>query len=351
MINRWKPSDRIRKPARPMEPVVDAAAWYAKDLDGSDAWIYRLSQDEIAEIEAAVAGVEKRGLVLMDVTDKQFPLPRFSAALKDILAELMDGRGIAVIRGLPTEGRTRFQTACAYWGIGSHLGKPVSQNGQGHLLGHVRDIGEDYTKARGYGTSAELAFHCDRCDVAGLLCLHPAKSGGLFRVTSSVTLYNEILKQRPDLAQELLQPFYMTRNAEIKVTETEPFMRLPLFSFHEGYFTARGAGTTVEKAQGMPGVPKLTDKQKEALALYRGLALDHHLPNPSEKGDMTFVMNHVTVHSRTEFEDWPEEDRKRHLMRLWLNNGQRPLSPANKSENAGLVMARTVLQTPLEVVA
>jgi hypothetical protein len=349
--NTWKPSARIHKPSVAMEPIVDSCAWYPQDLAGTDAWIYRLSGEEIAEIEGAVAAVEARGLALMEVDRQAFPLPRFARVLADVRSELMDGRGMAVIRGLPTEGRTRLQLATAYWGVGSYLGRPMSQNAQGHLLGHVKDIGADYTKTRGYGSNAELAYHCDRCDIAALLCLHPAKSGGLYSITSSATIYNEMLKRRPELAKELLWQFYMTRNAEIVIGETQPFARLPVFSFHEGYFTARGAGTTVEKAQKLPGVPKLTPAQREAIDMYRVLAAELHLDSGFEAGDMTFVMSHVTVHSRTEFEDWPEENRKRHLLRLWLNNGERPLSEENRRENAGIIVEKTVLQTPLEVTA
>ena len=348
MKNDWEPSRRFREPAVPMEPVIDSAAWHPDDLSGTDAWVYRLTAAEISEIERAVLSVEARGLALMDITREAFPLPNLSGVLPDILAELMDGRGFAVIRGLTAEGRSLVQMATAFWGIGTYFGSAISQNGKGHMLGHVRDLGADYSKARGYMTKDELAFHSDRCDIASLCCLHPAKSGGTHRIASSAMTYNAMLKRRPDLARELIAPFYCSRHGEIPLGETEPWSRVPIFDFHEGYFTARGAGTPIFKAQELPGVPQLTASQHEALQCYRDMAIEFHIDVEFEAGDIGFVMNHVTIHSRTEYDEWPDEERKRHLLRLWLNNGSRPLCEANRKENAGVVLQDTVLQAPLE---
>ncbi len=111
-------------------------------------------------------------------------------ALADIRAELLTGRGYALIRGLPVAGRSAFRNMAAYWGVACHIGTPVSQNGEGHLIGHVLDAGQRMTTAtgRGYRSSEELYFHSDRCDVAGLFCLHTAKAGGLHRLCSSPAL-------------------------------------------------------------------------------------------------------------------------------------------------------------------
>ncbi len=37
-----------------------------------------------------------------------------------------------------------------------------------------------------------------------------------------------------------------------------------------------------------------------------------------ERGDMQFVNNVFILHSRAEYQDHPEIERKRHYMRLWL---------------------------------
>jgi len=350
--NPWKRSQSVREPGELGKKLIDPADWRAEDIAGSEEWIYRLSPAEVAEIEDAVAGIEARGLDIQNITRDDFPLPRLGAGLAEVKDELLDGRGMALIRGLPVEGRTRVQVAAAFWGVGTYLGRQISQNKFGHMLGHVKDLGGDYAEAntRGYYTTARMGFHCDQCDVLALCCLHGAKSGGDHLVLSSVALYNEILARRPDLAKELGGYFYRSRKGEIPPGETEPFVKQRVFSFHEGYFAGRGVSSAIDKAQDLPGVPKLTDRQREALEMWRTLAAEMAVEIPFERGDMFFLMNHVTLHSRNAYEDWPEPERKRHLLRLWLTTPDgRPLPPELASQRDGLTVEGTVLTAPLDV--
>ena len=175
--NPWKPSLRMREPAQLIQPIIDSAGWTAKELEGTDAWVYHLSDAEVVEIHSAVDAIEANDLELKFVTRENFRLPRLSAALADIKAELRDGRGLALIRGLPIEGRTRKQIAIAFWGLGHYMGQAKSQNHHGHLLGHVTDIGGDVSKQRGYMSNAGLKYHTDRADILSLCCcsrLNPA---------------------------------------------------------------------------------------------------------------------------------------------------------------------------------
>lgn len=349
--NRWIPSDRSREPSVLMKPIHEPAAWYASDIANSDRWVYRMSDAEIAEVLDAVAAIEEEGIDLMSVTRERFPLPHFAEVLDEIRAEVMQGRGFAVIGGLPVESRTRVQTAIAFWGIGAHFGHAIAQNKHGHLLGHVKDIGGDYSKVRGYMTREEMKFHTDRADILSLCCLHPAKSGGAHRIVSSVTLYNEMLKGRPDLVKELAWPFYRSRQGEIPPGETEPWYRQPVFSFTDGYFACRGPGAPLFKAQGMPGVPDLTAAQREAIDVFMKMAGELSLDIDFEVGDISFVQNHVTLHARTDFEDYAEPERKRHLLRLWLStDGERPLDASIANEIQGVPVDDNRFETPLDVV-
>lgn len=121
-----------REPATPMRPLVDPAGWTAADLAASDDWVYLLSRTELAELAAAVAGVEARGLDIKDIGRDDFPLPTLGPALRSLRDELLEGRGFLLIRGVPVETLTKAQAAATFWGIGVWLGQPVSQNGQGH---------------------------------------------------------------------------------------------------------------------------------------------------------------------------------------------------------------------------
>jgi hypothetical protein len=347
--NNFKPADRHREPAVAMQPVVEPGCWYADAVSGSENWIYTLSDAEIAAIEGAAEAAEARGADIKDITRADFALPQMADALAAL--KLMWGRGFVLIRGLPVDGRSRARIAAAFWGVSTHLGTAVSQNAEGHLLGHVKDIGKDYAKVRGYMSNAHMGFHNDQCDILALLCLHPAKSGGDHRICSSVALYNEMLARRPDLAKEMLWKFYRSRSGEIPPGETNPWLRQSAFYFHEGNFLGRGVSAAIQKAQSIPGVPKLTPAQLEAIAMWKSLAAELSVGIEFQKGDMFFLQNHVTLHSRGEYEDWPEPERKRHLLRLWLTNrGERPLPPEVDSNNQGITVPGTVLCAPLDVV-
>lgn len=348
--NPWQSSERHREPAVMGQPIIDPAGWHPDSFRDSSCWIYRLNDREIGEIMDAVSAAERDGLDLMAITRDNFTLPGLSASLAEIRAELLDGRGFALIRGLPAREMSREKTARAFWGIGTHMGRALSQNRSGHLLGHVTDLGGDYAKVRGYMTKAEMKFHCDRADFLSLCCLHPAKSGGAHRICSSVTVYNEMLKTRPDLVEELTFRFYRARNGELPPGATEPWTRQPLFSITEGYFAARGASAAIAKGQKLPGVPPLTSAQQEAIALYRSLCEQLYIDIDFEPGDISYVNNHVTLHSRTAFEDWPEPERKRHLLRLWITtDGARPVHEDIWSEIQGVVVEGTTFKASLEM--
>jgi hypothetical protein len=332
-----------------MRPVVDPAGWYPADLAADDDWIYELSATEADEVRAAVAAVERRGLDILEIGRDDFPLPvleRGLAALKD---ELLEGRGFFLLRGLPVDDLTLAQKAAAFWGIGLRFGRPLSQNPRGHMLGHVKDFGGDYDDphVRGYQTSAAMNLHSDQCDYVALLCVHPSKEGGASRIASSVTLYNEMLKSCPDLVRKLTAEFHFTRHGEVPPGR-QPWYRMPIFSFHEGYFATRGAGAQVMKAQGLPGVPKFTDAQRAALAAFRETAPQNCFDMEFRPGDIQILHNHVTLHTRTAFVDWPEPERKRHLMRLWLGDRDgRPLVPGFRKNISGIVVEGTVPCAPV----
>jgi hypothetical protein len=309
-----------RVPAVPMQPVIDPAAWEPSSLGPVEDWAYRITDADQDELVAAVADFRKRGLALPEVSKDNFPLPTLKAVLADIRMELIDGRGIVMMQDFPVDRLDRAGIAVAYMGLGAYLGDKMVQNKYGHVLGHVKDIGENYgTTGRSYNTSAEVRFHSDACDYVGLLCLHPAKAGGTSRVASSVTLYNKMLERRPDLVEVLTRDFYRSHKGEF-TPGSLPWYKQPIFCFTDGYFSATGAGSTIEKVQKIPGVPPLTPAQTEAIALYRTVVDEFAADIEFKLGDIQFLANHVTLHSRRAFEDWPETHRRRHLLRLWLRD-------------------------------
>jgi hypothetical protein len=258
-----------------------------------------------------------------------FPLPRLGARLLEVRRELLDGRGFVLLKGMPVFEWSREDCAMAFIGLGAHLGRARSQNAAGHLLGHVRDVGLASTdpSVRIYQTPERQTFHTDSCDVVGLLCLREAKAGGDSLLVSSTTLFNEMRRRRPDLAELLFEPVATDRRGEVPVG-MKPWFEIPVLNWHEGFLTALYQRQYVDSAQRFEQAPRLSPQQVEALDLFDSLANDPalHLTMRLAPGDMQFVHNHTMLHDRTGFEDWPDADRRRHLLRLWLAvPGARPL--------------------------
>lgn len=219
----------LRQPAIPLHPVVDPAGWHAAEAKG--AATFPLDEHHIAELDAALARVEAAKLPIENITQHHFPLgPHLATLMAGVRRELMDGMGFALLRNFPVLRYTRWQSTAAYWGLGAHLGTAVMQNGLGHMMGHVKDLGYDKNDPnyRNYHTNQDIDFHADKCDIVGLLCLQTAKRGGESCIVSSVTVYNEMLKRRPDLVAEMVKPLYRDRRGEVPAGK-EPWYTLPMF--------------------------------------------------------------------------------------------------------------------------
>ncbi|WP_207459269.1 TauD/TfdA family dioxygenase [Azospirillum sp. SYSU D00513] len=339
--------------------IEEPSAWYGPDMAASGDWLTVLSEAEIAEVEAATARFTATRGDIATLRREDFPLPLLGPRLAEMLAELMDGRGFALLRGLPVERWSAYEAAAAFYGIGLHLGRPRPQNAQGHVLGHVRDLGlsSDDPSVRIYQTRERQTFHTDSADIVGLLCLKTAKSGGLSALVSSVTLFNEMRRRRPDLLRLLLQPIATDRRGEVPEGQ-KPYFEIPVFNWHAGLLSAIYQRQYIDSAQRFPDAPRITPELKEALDLLDGLTNDPdlHFTMVLEPGDMQFVFNHTLLHDRTGFEDWPEPERKRHLLRLWLAPEEaRPLPPVfaqrfgtvAPGERGGIILPATRFNAPL----
>lgn len=310
----------------------DAAAWQGPQMAGRSDWRIELTAAEVAELDAATNAALARGADMVTLAEPDFPLPRLGVRLRAIRHEILHGRGFVLLRGWPSEARSLAQSAMAFRGIGAHLGEAVSQNAKGHILGHVTNLGLDYADptTRGYQTNADLRFHTDGGDIVGLLCVRPSRAGGLSRIASSTTVWNELVQRRPDLARVLSEPFHFSRVGEVRPGQAR-FFRSPVFQPWQGRMIAVLVNSFIRKAQAFDEVPRLTPEQIEALDLVESLAGDPaiRLDMDFRPGDMQFLCNHSIFHSRTAYEDWPELERRRHLLRLWVSCADGPSLPPN----------------------
>ena len=338
-----------------------SAAWYGADLrNKSELWSYHLSSEEISELENAASNFIKSDEPLGKISKKSFHLPKLGSFMEKLQNELREGLGFKLIRGLPVDQYDAATFSTIFCGIGSHLGLARSQNAAGHLLGHVRDIGLDVANpsTRVYQTTARQHFHTDSCDVVGLLCLKEAKEGGKSMLASSVTIYNEMSKRSPDLVKALFEPIARDRRGEIPVGQ-KPFYKIPVFNWYKNHLTCFYHREYIDSAQRYEEAPKLKAEQIEALNLFDQIANEDsvYLGMQFRPGDMQFVYNHNLLHDRTEFIDWPDPDKRRHLLRLWLAlPTDRPLPESFAQRygsieigvRGGIETKETVLQVPLD---
>ncbi len=322
--------------------------------------MYNLSADDIADLERAARLYLALNRDVGEITKADFPLEDFAPYLKAMADKLLHGLGVEVLRGLPIQNYSQEFAATIFCGIGAHLGKAVSQNAKGHILGHVRDTGADAkdTKTRIYQTSERQTFHTDSADVVALLCIRDAQEGGKSLLVSAVSIFNRMLEQRPDLLRLLFDPIATDRRGEIP-DGAKPYMEIPVFNWHAGHLTVFYQRQYIDSAQRFDGAKRLTDAHVEALDMFDALANDPDLNIAMQlvPGDMQFVYNHSQLHDRTGFTDLPEPAKRRHLLRLWLSMpGDRELpgcfaeryGSIEIGNRGGIVTKETRLSAPLD---
>lgn len=308
-------------PVNELLPVSCQAAWYGHEMRGSDSWIDHLDSADIALLDAGLEQARRLGLTAESLQAADFPIGGFVERIGQWRQEINGGRGFVLVKGLPVHRYSEAETAIVYCGIGAHLGRLVSQNAQGDLLGHVRDDGSDPADpgVRLYRTRARQDFHTDGADVVGLLCLAGAKRGGESRIVSSTTVYNEVLARRPDLAPLMFEPWYWDRHDEQPEGEL-PYWEFPMCRFVDGRINMFFVGWYIRQAQRHAEVPRLTPEQNALIELIEAIANDPdiHLEMAFEPGDIQLLKNATILHAREAYEDWDDPLRRRHLLRLWL---------------------------------
>lgn len=316
-------------------PATGPAVWSAEQLTHDTAWITHFSDTEISELDNAVTHVLGAKKKVFEFGRLDFQLPTLGARLFQCAEQVENGRGVALWRGLDVKKYDEESLKVLYWGVGVHLGQPISQNARGDLIGHVRDSGRDYMSknVRGYTTQARLAPHCDSSDIVALLCVHPSKSGGESLIASSGAIYNQIRDQWPQYLEPLFAGFHFDLRGEGATSDPNEvtFAKVPVFSWKDDWLSCRYNRKTIEDGQLKAGA-ELQGQALEAVQKVGELAVSNGIRYDMEfqQGDIQILNNHAILHSRTAFEDWPEPERKRNLLRMWINQRSeiaRPLAP------------------------
>ena len=309
-----------------IRPFDHPAVWKATDFASKNDYAIDLTARQLDALESETARLKKAGARHEEVTAESFPL---AAIREDVAAwrnEIVNGRGLLMLRGFPIDRMDIDDLRLMFLGLGTHFGRPTSQSAMGDLVGDVINIGGDDRNERAYRSRRELQLHTDRCDHIGMLCIRPAMAGGVSGHASALAIHNEMLSMRPDLLAYLYRGYFHHRFGE--QAPGEPLVtreRIPVFSVTDGVPSVILIRGYIELAA-QEGHVKLSDAETEALDLFEEIANrpEFRLDMVLEPGEATFINNCCVLHTRTAFEDSPNPARARLLLRLWLREDGRP---------------------------
>jgi hypothetical protein len=240
--------------------------------------------------------------------------------LNEAYEEVRAGKGIVLIRGLPLDGGLeRFVEAVCQ--VGKHFGRALSQNAQGELVSHVIDATKEDATPRMYRSNLELRPHSDITAMIALACWHKAQAGGASVVVSGVTVHDEMRRRAPQLLEPLYRGYYYHRLGE-EGPDEEPATpyRIPVFCVIKDQLSCRYQRTGIAAGHRERGVP-LTDEDVAAFNFFDDIAKapENRLSFYLERGEMMVINNYTVMHARTQFTNYPEPERQRRLVRLWLD--------------------------------
>jgi alpha-ketoglutarate-dependent taurine dioxygenase len=302
--------------------ITDRRAW-TRDTVTAAEWTVPLSDAALAEILALAETVARQPLPVLMLSPDQFALPACRDAMARVKAVLEDGIGVALVDRLPLDRLTTEQAIAAYWVLGQLIATPVAQKWDGTMIYDVTDTGRRYGYGvRGSWTNVELSFHTDNAfavappEVVGLLCLMPAREGGISRFCSLYTIHNEMLRRYPRQLERLYRPFYYDRQAEHAPGDPKVSW-VPCFTYDAGRLRARFSPGLVRKGYALMETP-LDAAAADAFEALADVVKDTRLwmEFTIERGQLQYLNNWEFAHYRSEFRD--DEIRKRHLIRLWF---------------------------------
>ncbi len=321
-----------------LEAIGGPAAWHGRGLEWKADGLHIFSDKEIHEIDLALGHLKALGDVdLPDITKESFPLRATAQTLEGIRNKLEQGRGFALLRGLPRERYSADDMARIFFGIGAYLGRSMAQSYQGEMLGHVMDVSDIETAPRGYHNGGHMGMHTDSCDIIGLMCLRAAKAGGASRIVSAVAVHDELLAKHPDVLETLYRGFFYRRkdlDGKFGTGRLLSEQRVPVFTRSDSqsaplacYFLPGYA-----KSAAARGDAELSPEECAAIDCIERIAEspEFYLDMNFAEGDIQFLNNRLVLHGRTDYDDEKAIYQRRHLLRLWLHAPHWPRLPDNQ---------------------
>jgi hypothetical protein len=302
------------------EPINDGSAWTARDFPDDRSWVHELTNTMRGELLDAARQAQANGIAPQDLTPSDFRLNHCLPLLRAMHAAIDSQPGFVLLSGFPVEGISDALVRLAYCGFCAYFGDITVQNRDQETILEVTDKGKAYDiNSRGYHSTAHLDFHNDGTNIVTLLCVETAASGGESMLVSGPTIYNTILKERPEHLEALYRGFHHHRRDQ-KDPQDAPVTpyRTPVFGAFNDLFHLAYAGPSIRycEAEGI----ELTSAEKAALDFFVEVAERPQLQVSMEmqQGDLQFVNNFLLLHARNAYQDSATQRRK--LLRLWLDD-------------------------------
>lgn len=303
----------------PIHPIKGAFAWRSETIGCPRAHAHSLSLAEIEAVDALLDKVEASGIGIDCIRQGDWTNTIMRPLVEQCCMELFKGRGFVMLRRVPV---TRWPLARAKLFMkvfGSQFGRLGLQNPQGDIIGEVRNLPSAGANARIYMTDREFRPHCDAADVLGLLAIRSAASGGQIRLTSSVSIFNALLSESPQLAKRLFEPTLLDLRNE-QAEGSAPVAWITPCAHHNGVLKTLYISDYFRSADRHPGV-KIDAEARSLFDEYDRLAAhpDLELRFDIEPGDLLILNNHTIVHARDAFVDTPGAERL--LLRFLASHG------------------------------
>jgi alpha-ketoglutarate-dependent taurine dioxygenase len=307
--------------------ITGPSVWYADTVVDNDG-IVAIEAATVTEMRAAVEVLKANPLEITALSPDDFELPLCRQLMSAVKRILDDGVGFVILDGLPVDQWSIDESKALEWLLMSLLGRTVAQTWTGTLLYDVLDTGrkeELGAGVRGSKTNGRQGFHTDNSynlppDYVGLLCLRSAKAGGVSGLVSFAAAHNRLLERDSTALSRLFEPFYFERYKEFAPGESA-VAKHSVFSDEDGRLGVRLSNGRVRT--GYRAANEAMDEVTEhALAALDAVLEDPELGKTFEflPGQLQIVNNRKIGHRRTAFEDWPEVERRRHLVRVWVRN-------------------------------
>ncbi len=302
------------------------SAWRPGDFASMDEFSLDLTGRDIAILEDAIVPWRNGGRTVPDpVCRDDVSLPGLERFIDRLSAVLMNGRGMAVVRGFPVRDHDERTVVLMYRVLCCGMGRLLSQSKRRQRIGFVAHCPDRLLELRGYARAGRQVLHTDMEAVLGMLCVRRASSGGETRLASALAIHDEIGATRADLLAPLLKGFPVGWGEEPPARPTAGYSDydVPVLSWNDGRISVCHLPPQIREAAELAGTP-LSSAATEALDLFARLCerQDLVLTLALNEGEAYFINNYNTLHARNAFTDDPEKGRGRLMLRAWLDMPQ-----------------------------